>query len=162
MRSWPCSPRRGSTRSRTWWLAIGLALIACGGGGGNEAAAQASPEGAEWRLVRLAAGPVAAGDAQRAPSLTLEAEGARAFGSGGCNRFSGGYTREGQSLRFTPLASTRMACPDMETESAYFAALDATRGWRLAAGGGLELLDEAGDVVAGFEPAPASAPEGEP
>lgn len=160
MRSWPCSPRSGSTGIRPWWPALALALIACGGGSG--APAQAALEGTEWRLVRLASGPVAAEDAQRAPSLTLEAAGARASGSGGCNRFSGGYTREGQSLRFTPLAATKMACPDMETEGAYFAALEATRGWRLAAGGGLELLDEAGAVVAAFEPAPAAAPEGAP
>jgi heat shock protein HslJ len=160
MRSWPCSPRSGSTRRRIWLVTI-AALVACGGGVGSEAAAQPALEGTEWRLVRLASGPVAAGDAQRAPSLTLEAEDARAFGSGGCNRFSGGYTREGQSLRFTPLAATKMACPDMEMESAYFAALDATRGWRLAAGG-LELLDEAGAVVAGFAPAPAAAPAGAP
>lgn len=110
------------------------------------------PEGREWRLVALAGGATAAEGARGAATLTLEADGRRAFGSGGCNRFSGGFERDGARLRFTPLASTKMACPDMATESAYFAALEATRAWRLA-GERLELLDAGGAVVAAFEPA---------
>jgi heat shock protein HslJ len=113
-------------------------------------------EGVEWRLVQLGERAVAAEDARRAPSLRLQEgpEGPRASGSGGCNRFTGSYTLGSDTLVFTPLASTKMACPDMEAESAYFAALEATRGWRLAAGR-LELLDEAGATVAVFARTPA-------
>lgn len=149
----PCSPSSPAERRgpRPRGVALPLALLlACG-------ATTGSIEGVQWRLAQLGERVVAAGeDPRRAPSLRLEAgpEGARALGSGGCNRFTGGYTLEGDTLRFTPLAATKMACPDLETEAAYFAALAATRGWRLA-GDRLELLDEAGAPVARFERAPA-------
>jgi len=57
----------------------------------------------------------------------------RVAGSGGCNRFSGEYTLEGDSLAIGPVASTRMACFEPEgvgqQESAYFAALARVSSW---------------------------------
>jgi heat shock protein HslJ len=57
----------------------------------------------------------------------------RVVGSGGCNRFSGEYTLEGDSLAIGPVASTRMACFEPEgvgeQESAYFAALARVASW---------------------------------
>lgn len=43
-------------------------------------------------------------------------------GSGGCNRFMGGYTFEGGAIKIGPLASTRMACAPaiMAAEDAWF------------------------------------------
>jgi putative lipoprotein len=46
------------------------------------------------------------------PNLRFEAE--RVSGNDGCNNFSGGYTRDEDSLKFGMLASTRMACPQIE------------------------------------------------
>lgn len=50
-------------------------------------------------------------------------------GSDGCNRLSGSYSADDGSLRFGPLASTKMACPGVvNTQAAAFtAALDAAR-----------------------------------
>jgi heat shock protein HslJ len=49
-------------------------------------------------------------------------------GSGGCNRFNGGFTQEGKSLRIGRLASTRMACAEpagrMAQEAQFLAALE--------------------------------------
>jgi heat shock protein HslJ len=57
----------------------------------------------------------------------------RVAGSGGCNRFSGEYTLEGDGLAIGPIASTRMACLEPEgvgeQENAYFAALGRTASW---------------------------------
>ncbi|MEZ4596018.1 MAG: META domain-containing protein [Chloroflexota bacterium] len=54
-----------------------------------------------------------------------------ATGSGGCNRFTGPYTAEGDSLSVGPLASTRMSCgvttDDLETS--YLNALEAAVGF---------------------------------
>jgi heat shock protein HslJ len=51
-------------------------------------------------------------------------------GSGGCNRFNGGFTQEGKSLRIGRLASTRMACAEpegrMAQEAQFLAALEST------------------------------------
>lgn len=43
-------------------------------------------------------------------------------GSMGCNRFSGSYIQKGDSLTFSPIAATEMACPEpqMTQESSAF------------------------------------------
>ncbi|PSL20142.1 YbaY family lipoprotein [Shimia abyssi] len=60
----------------------------------------------------------------RLPEITFGPD-RQVSGTSGCNRFSGGYDRDGQSLTFLPLASTRMACagPIDEQEGAVFKAL---------------------------------------
>jgi heat shock protein HslJ len=46
------------------------------------------------------------------PHLRFEAE--RVSGNDGCNNFFGGYTLDGNSLKFGMLGSTRMACPQIK------------------------------------------------
>jgi heat shock protein HslJ len=46
------------------------------------------------------------------PHLRFETE--RVSGNDGCNNFFGGYTLDGNSLKFGMLGSTRMACPHIE------------------------------------------------
>jgi putative lipoprotein len=69
----------------------------------------------------------------------------RVSGSGGCNRLMGGFTLDGKTLRFSPLASTKMACaePVMAFEMNVVRALEQVRGWRIE-GGELFLLDAGG------------------
>lgn len=76
--------------------------------------------------------------------ITFSAEG-RAFGSGGCNRFTGGYELDGAALRFGRMASTQMACAPaaMDQERRFHEALEAVRGWRME-GTVLHLTDAAG------------------
>jgi heat shock protein HslJ len=93
-----------------------------------EASAPAAAlEGTEWRLVDIGGQPSPAGaDSTRHPGFTLLAEGRKVQGSAGCNRMTGTYQLDGQKLKFGPLATTRMACPDMQTETAFLKALEAT------------------------------------
>ena len=45
----------------------------------------------------------------------------RAAGYGGCNRFTGGYTTDEQTIRIGPLASTRRACvPEVMDMESFF------------------------------------------
>jgi heat shock protein HslJ len=91
------------------------------------AAPAAALEGTEWRLVDIGGQPAPAGaDSTRHPGFTLIAEGRKVQGSAGCNRMNGTYQLDGQHLKFGPLATTRMACPDMQTETAFLKALKAT------------------------------------
>lgn len=55
----------------------------------------------------------------------------RVAGHSGCNRFTGGYALDGETLKLGPMASTKMACaPDqMEQEQAWFQMLDKVRGY---------------------------------
>ncbi len=65
---------------------------------------------ATWRLVSLNQGGVAVPVlADTTPEITFEADG-RVVGSGGCNRFVGSYTLDGNKLTFEALSSTEIAC----------------------------------------------------
>jgi heat shock protein HslJ len=90
--------------------------------------------------------------AQPAISIVFTAEG-RAHGSGGCNRFTGGYNVSGNALRFGQVGSTMMACPPpaMELEHRFHAALVETRGWRIE-DRALLLTSEAGVTLLRFTP----------
>lgn len=53
--------------------------------------------------------------------------GGEVVGHGGCNRFFGTYDQSGDRLTFGPLASTKMACPDLGEEQAFMSALQSAR-----------------------------------
>jgi heat shock protein HslJ len=77
--------------------------------------------GTAWRLSELNGAPVLEN-----VKATLElARGGKATGNGSCNRFSGTVDVEADSIRFSALLSTRMACAEtvMRQESAYLEAL---------------------------------------
>ena len=108
-------------------------------------AGSAALENTYWKLVRIGERPVAAIDPNAEPHLRLDRNGQRVSGSGGCNRFTGGYTLDGDRITFTQLAPTRMFCaPAMDQERAYFGALAPAGRWRLD-GQRLELFGPAGD-----------------
>lgn len=87
----------------------------------------AALEGTEWRLADIGGQPSPGGaESTRHPGFTLIAEGRKVQGLAGCNRMNGTYQLDGQKLKFGPLATTRMACPDMQTETAFLNALEAT------------------------------------
>jgi len=103
-------------------------------------------ENTEWKLIRLNGAEVAA---ENRPTLIFGTNG-QLSGSGGCNRYGGGFTREDQTLRVGPIFSTMMACsqPIMTQENAFLAALEAAATLRLAnnqlilSGDGVELVFE--------------------
>lgn len=116
-----------------------VALTACAGAPASGLA------GSEWRPVEIAGQPPGAPDAM---FVAFGSDGAL-HGSGGCNNFSGGYESAGERLTISPLAATRMACPEpaMQDEGAFFAALTGTAAF-LREGTRLTLLDGEGDVLA--------------
>jgi len=72
----------------------------------------ASPlEGTTWQLTSPGAPAGDAKDARGAPPTVRFADG-RASGFSGCNRFTGGYTRDGDTITVGRLAGTMMACPE--------------------------------------------------
>ena len=78
-----------------------------------------------WRLVELLGKPVA-GDA-RFPFIQLHAKEGRISGFGGCNSIGGAYElKAGNRIRFTNMAVTMMACPDMDVEQEFFKVLSMT------------------------------------
>lgn len=76
----------------------------------------------------------------KAPHLRFELE--RATGNDGCNNFFGPYKQNGVSLSFGLLASTRMACPQIEGfDIAFNKMLAMTTRYRIT-GNVLELFDD--------------------
>ncbi len=108
-------------------------------------------ENTYWRLTRLGSAPVVVAERQREPGLVLHRENHRVAGSGGCNRLMGGYALEGQTLRFSQMAATKMACADgMQQEQAFLEALRNVETWKVI-GEHLELSDSKGVMLARFE-----------
>ncbi len=64
------------------------------------------------------------------PFIEFDDEGAFS-GHAGCNRFFGSYTVDGQALKMSDVGSTRMMCPEMETEQRFLQVLGNTDRFKL-------------------------------
>lgn len=73
----------------------------------------------------------------------------RANGRAACNRFFGNYELDGSSLKFSPMGATRMACPDLQWETAFFQMLDGVDAYSIK-DNILSFLSK-GNVVATFK-----------
>lgn len=84
----------------------------------------------------------------------------KVHGNSGCNYFNGVlYINPDKSnaIDFSNLASTRMACPNMEQESAILIALEETAGAIQGSEGRVMLINSAGKELLTMKPAPVSA-----
>lgn len=121
-----------------WVLALALFVAGCPSADKKptKAATPAAPVslvGTEWMLADLAGTPVIANSKA---SLAFP-EAGRVAGNGSCNRFTGSVTITGDTLKFGPLASTRMACMDggvSAQEDAYLKALNAANRYEIGNG----------------------------
>lgn len=122
------------------------------------ASAPARLEGAAWRLEELS-GVQSAALAQLKRPVTARFESGRLTGFAGCNNFNGSYTLDGDQLKFGPVASTQMACPEpgSSVETAFHAALTGT--WRHAIDGAVLTATTAAGATLRFrrEPPPQLA-----
>jgi uncharacterized lipoprotein NlpE involved in copper resistance len=109
-----------------------------------------SLEGTKWQLTALKETPIAAGP----PSwdITLQASDNSVFGANNCNRIAGGYRLKGANgIRFTPLASTMMACVGGEDTDWQFGQMfDQVKTYRLS-GHQLQLFGAKDALLATFE-----------
>ena len=108
----------------------GFGLLSCAA---QAQTPRAFPTHVEWRLVSINAAPARSQDPA---SLRIEAEGGRAFGSTGCNRWMASATEIDDRLRFAPLAVTRRYCAGAggEIERQFVAVLNAAPLWSLQRG----------------------------
>ena len=85
----------------------------------------ASIENRRWQLVELNGQPVPTPEGREGAFFELDGAASRVTGNASCNRFFGTYDlTSGNRIRFGPnLASTLMACPDLERERAFLDAL---------------------------------------
>jgi len=85
---------------------------------------QLSVSGTEWTLVAISGDTSWSHLPDRIPFISFDSEQKRVSGYAGCNRFFGNYTRAGNDISFSPLASTKMYCQESQpTEYALLEAL---------------------------------------
>ena len=98
----------------------------------------------EWQVESVEGRTVLAGSQ---PVLTFGSDG-RVAGNASCNRFTGSYRLTGETLTFSALALTRMACEQalMTQEQAFVRALESISGFGVGPRDSLVLLD--GDTPA--------------
>jgi putative lipoprotein len=95
--------------------------------------------GTTWNLVELNNIKIKHPGPQ-VPHLRFEAD--KVTGNDGCNNFFGDYTLDGNSLKFGMLASTRMACQQInDLDIEFNKAMSVTTGYRIS-GEKLELFEE--------------------
>jgi copper homeostasis protein (lipoprotein) len=102
-----------------------------------------------WKLVELYGKPIESRPDQREVHLRLRTDVKQALGFAGCNQFKGAYELDGEKLRFHQVASTMMACPYLDEEQVFLAALEAVAGYEIL-GETLDLIGADG-VVARFK-----------
>nr|NLD39680.1 META domain-containing protein [Actinomycetales bacterium] len=132
-------------------LATGLFVTSCGAGSAEE---ETTPAPAS-EAIDLAGTHLVLSELNGEPvdvSVTAAfGEDGSVAGSGGCNRYNASAEVEGDSITFTPPASTMMACDEdtMAVESAYFEALLAASSFTATAET-MTLADEGGTEIAAF------------
>jgi putative lipoprotein len=97
-----------------------------------------------WSLLTLDGAKLSLPAGAKAPSLRFDAAEKRVSGTTGCNVIVGSYDANGESLKFSPLATTRMACaaPLDGIESRFLHALEKTNTYRIGLDASeMELLD---------------------
>ena len=84
----------------------------------------------EWIIAKVYEQPVG-GTAEEKPSVTFNIAEKKINGFSGCNRFMGSFELKEEggktTLSIPPLAATRMACPDMDTERNILSALGSVK-----------------------------------
>ncbi|MEN3931550.1 META domain-containing protein [Microvirga sp. W0021] len=103
-------------------------------------ASYASPSAisGEWQVEKISTENVTA-DIETTLNIT---EDGKVNGSGGCNRYVGSADIQDDTISFSQMASTRMACmePAMAREQTYLKALETVKGWKIE-DGKLVLID---------------------
>ena len=106
----------------------------------------------DWVLVSIPGRTFNVPPGSKPATLSFAEAEKRASGDASCNRYSGPYTKNGDSLTFGALVSTKRACADQalnDRESAFLSALSNTQRYRID-GRRLQLLG-AGGLVAELE-----------
>lgn len=109
-------------------------------------------EGTAWRLDGIATGTDAVSSTIAGTEVTATFAGdGTVSGSGGCNRYNGPFTVDGDSIEIGPVASTKMACEAQvsDQEAAYLAALDEAATFEIQ-GSTLTLLGADGGFLLSF------------
>lgn len=89
--------------------------------------------GTYWKLLEVGGTRVLTPDGMKEAHLILAGADSRAHGNAGCNNFFAQFKAEEESLEFSAVGSTMMACPaGMDTEQAFLQALGETKRYHIS------------------------------
>jgi heat shock protein HslJ len=104
-----------------------------------------------WKLIELEGEKVeVTEDFSGDPYFTLSLHTDKIHGSGGCNRFGGKYSLEGEKLTISRLVATKKRCENVTTiETSFISNLEQTDGYKIA--GDALSLQHGGKTIMKFE-----------
>ena len=109
----------------------------------KEADVKLSVLNGEWKIKEANSEAIPSG-MEKQPFIAFDVKKKSIHGNAGCNLINGGFetsTSNAKSISFPGVASTMMACPDMETEGKILKALNEVKSFDVLAGGGIGLYD---------------------
>lgn len=105
----------------------------------------------EWKLIELDTEVIALDPAFKTEPYIVFKEDGRVSGNLGCNNFGGNIEiLQDNEVKFTNIASTQMACPNLKVEQRFSEVLNSARILH-SGGGALTLSDEKDMIIARFE-----------
>ena len=115
----------------------------------KEADVKLSVLNGEWKIKEVNGEAIPSG-MEKQPFIAFDVKKKTIHGNAGCNLINGGFetsTSNAKSISFPGVASTMMACPDMETEGTVLKAINEVKSFDVLSGGGIGLYDANGALV---------------
>ena len=115
----------------------------------KEADVKLSVLNGEWKIKEVNGEAIPSG-MEKQPFIAFDVKKKTLHGNAGCNLINGGFetsTTNAKSISFPGVASTMMACPDMEVEGRVLKALNSVQSFGKLAGGGIGLYDADNNLV---------------
>ena len=109
----------------------------------KEADVKLSVLNGEWKIKEVNGEAIPSG-MEKQPFIAFDAKKKTLHGNAGCNLINGGFetsTTNAKSISFPGVASTMMACPDMEVEGKILKAMNEVKSFDKLSGGGIGLYD---------------------
>lgn len=109
----------------------------------KEANVKLSVLNGEWKVKEVNGEAIPSG-MEKQPFIAFDVKEKTIHGNAGCNLINGGFETNAdnaKSISFPRVASTMMACPDMEIEGKILKAMNEVKSFDVLAGGGIGLYD---------------------
>lgn len=135
----------------------GMCLVSCGNG---QSSLSVSSLNGEWTITTVGGEKISAEDM---PFIGFNVAEKRMYGNSGCNRMMGSLVTDSlkpSALKFDQVGSTRMMCPDMNTEEKVLGAINQVASFQAVDGkdNAVALCGADGKVLLTLEKKEAAAP----
>ena len=128
-------------------VSISLILMSCGSSNNPKQILNSPFENTKWILYKMDGKEFTS---ENQTYIVFNNIDSKVTGTAACNTFFGQFKKNGSLLTFEPLAATRIACPELEKETAFMKAIQNTASYKIS-GNKLTLSDINGNVILVFK-----------